>query len=314
MQNAPTPTPVAPVPNEDRRVQNATAYVYWGAAFLVLILGFRAILETLNLGPEWKTPVTVLAMASLVMEFCLLLFYGNTIRTAKTGAAKDDGSAKLAGVLTQAADAVVGALDQYRGTATALASAAESFGAASKGVVAMQADFRTTLNALHQAIGTLDQRTAALTQATTQLGQFAQHQAASMQKGQDALRTGIEQFSTASQQSLKSLAAQAEGAKTGTDQILQILAGLQKSLTTLGAQTQELQALTRHTTEAGAASSAQFQAAIKALLAPTEALGAAARELRTVATQTYRQQVMMDFVQGVEKTLTSFQSGSQERK
>jgi hypothetical protein len=63
-------------------VQFATALVYWGAAFLVLILGFRAILETLELA-SLKMPITYLAVISLVAEFSLLLYYGNTIRLSK---------------------------------------------------------------------------------------------------------------------------------------------------------------------------------------------------------------------------------------
>ena len=56
-----------------------TAYVYAGAAVLILVFGFRTLVRTLT-GFSWLssllTPVTVLA---LLFEFGLLLFYAHGI-------------------------------------------------------------------------------------------------------------------------------------------------------------------------------------------------------------------------------------------
>ena len=48
-----------------------TAMVYGGAAFLLIIVGFRSVLATLD--PDHMGLMTYLSMAALVLEFFLLL-------------------------------------------------------------------------------------------------------------------------------------------------------------------------------------------------------------------------------------------------
>ena len=49
------------------------AYVYGGAAFLILVFGFRTLARTTELNLDvYLTPVTIVA---LLAEFCLLVYY-----------------------------------------------------------------------------------------------------------------------------------------------------------------------------------------------------------------------------------------------
>ena len=54
-----------------------TAMVYGGAAFLLVIVGFRSIIATLD--PDHIGVMTYLSIGALVLEFCLLLLYAQSI-------------------------------------------------------------------------------------------------------------------------------------------------------------------------------------------------------------------------------------------
>ena len=54
-----------------------TALVYGGAAFLLVIVGFRSIFATLD--PEHIGVMTYLSIAALILEFFLLIFYAQSI-------------------------------------------------------------------------------------------------------------------------------------------------------------------------------------------------------------------------------------------
>jgi len=54
-----------------------TAMVYGGAAFLLIIVGFRSIIATLD--PDDVGVMTYLSIGALVLEFCLLLLYAQSI-------------------------------------------------------------------------------------------------------------------------------------------------------------------------------------------------------------------------------------------
>ena len=54
-----------------------TALVYGGAAFLLVIVGFRSIFATLD--PEHIGIMTYLSIAALILEFVLLIFYAQSI-------------------------------------------------------------------------------------------------------------------------------------------------------------------------------------------------------------------------------------------
>ena len=54
-----------------------TAMVYGGAAFLLIIVGFRSIIATLD--PDHIGVMTYLSIGALVLEFCLLLLYAQSI-------------------------------------------------------------------------------------------------------------------------------------------------------------------------------------------------------------------------------------------
>jgi len=56
-----------------------TAMVYGGAAFLLIIVGFRSVIATLD--PEHIGVMTYLSIGALVLEFCLLLLYAQSIIT-----------------------------------------------------------------------------------------------------------------------------------------------------------------------------------------------------------------------------------------
>ena len=54
-----------------------TAMVYGGAAFLLIIVGFRSVIATLD--PDHIGLMTYLSMGALVLEFFLLLLYAQSI-------------------------------------------------------------------------------------------------------------------------------------------------------------------------------------------------------------------------------------------
>ena len=54
-----------------------TAMVYGGAAFLLIIVGFRSVIATLD--PEHVCVMTYLSIGALLLEFCLLLLYAQSI-------------------------------------------------------------------------------------------------------------------------------------------------------------------------------------------------------------------------------------------
>ena len=54
-----------------------TAMVYGGAAFLLVIIGFRSIIATLY--PDHVGVMTYLSIGGLVLEFCLLILYAQSI-------------------------------------------------------------------------------------------------------------------------------------------------------------------------------------------------------------------------------------------
>ena len=54
-----------------------TAMVYGGAAFLLIIIGFRSIIATLD--PDHIGVMTYLSIGGLVLEFCLLILYAQSI-------------------------------------------------------------------------------------------------------------------------------------------------------------------------------------------------------------------------------------------
>tara|TARA_B100000686_G_C16497465_1_gene815303 strand:- start:348 stop:746 length:399 start_codon:yes stop_codon:yes gene_type:complete len=54
-----------------------TAMVYGGAAFLLMIVGFRSIFATWD--PDHVGVMTYLSIGALVLEFCLLLLYAQSI-------------------------------------------------------------------------------------------------------------------------------------------------------------------------------------------------------------------------------------------
>ena len=67
-----------------------TALVYGGAAFLLVIVGFRSILATLD--PDHVGIMTYLSIGALVLEFFLLILYAQSIYNL----GPDDGGSKVA--------------------------------------------------------------------------------------------------------------------------------------------------------------------------------------------------------------------------
>ena len=65
-----------------------TAMVYGGAAFLLVIVGFRSIIATLD--PDHIGVMTYLSIGALILEFFLLLLYAHSIYNL----GPDGGSAK----------------------------------------------------------------------------------------------------------------------------------------------------------------------------------------------------------------------------
>lgn len=58
------------------RSQRRTAYVYGGAAVLIVVVGVKTVLKTMGIEGEWMSFIT---LAALGLEFFLLLLYAITI-------------------------------------------------------------------------------------------------------------------------------------------------------------------------------------------------------------------------------------------
>ena len=69
-------------------------------------------------------PITYLAVVSLVMEFCLLIYYGNTIRTAKT----PDSSSVFPAHLTAEIESVIAQLKDASGLISRVGGESETIG------------------------------------------------------------------------------------------------------------------------------------------------------------------------------------------
>jgi len=75
-----------------------TAMVYGGAAFLLMIVGFRSIIATLD--PDHVGIMTYLSIGAIVLEFFLLLLYAQSIynlgpEDGSTSAASSGGVANM---------------------------------------------------------------------------------------------------------------------------------------------------------------------------------------------------------------------------
>ena len=68
-----------------------TALVYGGAAFLLVIVGFRSIFATLD--PDHVGLMTYLSIGALILEFCLLILYAQSIYNL----GEDDGHRQASG-------------------------------------------------------------------------------------------------------------------------------------------------------------------------------------------------------------------------
>lgn len=81
--------------------EKRTAFVYAGAAVLIMVVGIRTILQTSD---EGFTPITYITMSALLLEFLLLLMYSFTI-FARAGASSEShagaGSTELTPLLTK---------------------------------------------------------------------------------------------------------------------------------------------------------------------------------------------------------------------
>ena len=58
------------------RSQRRTAYVYGGAAVLIVVVGVKTVLKTMGIEGDWMSFIT---LAALGLEFFLLLLYAMTI-------------------------------------------------------------------------------------------------------------------------------------------------------------------------------------------------------------------------------------------
>ena len=73
-----------------------TAMVYGGAAFLLVIVGFRSILATLD--PDHIGIMTYLSIGALVLEFFLLILYAQSIYNLGPDEGAVESSASSGGV------------------------------------------------------------------------------------------------------------------------------------------------------------------------------------------------------------------------
>ena len=70
-----------------------TAMVYGGAAFLLMIVGFRSIFATWD--PDHVGIMTYLSISALVLEFFLLLFYAQSIYNLGPDSGSEKGTAAV---------------------------------------------------------------------------------------------------------------------------------------------------------------------------------------------------------------------------
>ncbi len=218
--------------NKGPNVQFATALVYWGAAFLVLILGFRAILETLELS-SLKMPITYLAVVSLIAEFGLLLFYGNTIRTAKPAETPGGGLppqlaadvSALVALMRETSETMVAigarlahaaeTAEQSAGALTGIAersqaASAQAAEALDRRAVEMQSLTTQALAAFRQSTDTYEQTARSMTQSGERSDRMLQEHQAYMRQALDAYLRSIE----AHQELAASLKAQVTALET----------------------------------------------------------------------------------------------------
>jgi len=111
-----------------------TALVYGGAAFLLVIVGFRSIFATLD--PDHIGIMTYLSIGALILEFCLLILYAQSIYNL----GPDDGHGSASGGETAKAvsnmdkDAVASLASAVNGLKTELKGHNERMEALSSGV------------------------------------------------------------------------------------------------------------------------------------------------------------------------------------
>ena len=111
-----------------------TALVYGGAAFLLVIVGFRSIFATLD--PDHVGLMTYLSIGALVLEFCLLILYAQSIYNL----GEDDGHGQASGgdaakaVSNMDKDAVASLASAVNGLKTELKGHNERMEALSSGV------------------------------------------------------------------------------------------------------------------------------------------------------------------------------------
>ena len=111
-----------------------TALVYGGAAFLLVIVGFRSIFATLD--PDHIGIMTYLSIGALILEFCLLILYAQSIYNL----GPDDGHGSASGgeaakaVSNMDKDAVASLASAVNGLKTELKGHNERMEALSSGV------------------------------------------------------------------------------------------------------------------------------------------------------------------------------------
>ena len=111
-----------------------TALVYGGAAFLLVIVGFRSIFATLD--PDHIGIMTYLSIGALILEFCLLILYALSIYNLGPddghGSASGGEAAKAVSNMDQ--DAVASLASAVNGLKTELKGHNERMEALSSGV------------------------------------------------------------------------------------------------------------------------------------------------------------------------------------
>ena len=111
-----------------------TALVYGGAAFLLVIVGFRSIFATLD--PDHIGIMTYLSIGALILEFCLLILYAQSIYNLGPddghGSASGGEAAKAVSNMDQ--DAVASLASAVNGLKTELKGHNERMEALSSGV------------------------------------------------------------------------------------------------------------------------------------------------------------------------------------
>ena len=111
-----------------------TALVYGGAAFLLVIVGFRSIFATL--APDHVGLMTYLSIGAVVLEFCLLILYAQSIYNLGPddghGSASGGEAAKAVSNMDQ--DAVASLASAVNGLKTELKGHNERMEALSSGV------------------------------------------------------------------------------------------------------------------------------------------------------------------------------------